>query len=227
MAYPDLKFFIDGKWKTRDDGEPVINPSDGSVITTLPHVTRADLDDALAAAQKGFEVWRKTPAIEREKIMLRAAEIIEKRREDIVAAIMLDQGKTRAEADAEVTTAHDRIIWDATEGRRLYGRIIPGRPGLREMVMRFPVGVVAAFTPWNYPLASPTRKVAGALAVGCSIILKGAEETPAGPMMLVQAFADAGVPDGVVRISHSASHCAVDHVHRFGAGGPASGVAGR
>jgi succinate-semialdehyde dehydrogenase / glutarate-semialdehyde dehydrogenase len=200
MGYPELKFLIDGKWRTAPPGEQVINPSDGLPIAELPHATRADLDAAIAASEKGLKIWRGVPPSEREKIMIRAAELLGERRESIAHGIALDQGKTLKEARSEVDIARNRIVWDAGEGRRLYGRIIPGRPGMRQMALRYPLGVVAAFTPWNYPLASPARKVAGALAAGCSIILKGAEETPSGPMRLVQAFHDAGVPDGVVNL---------------------------
>jgi len=200
MGYPNLQFLIDGRWRTAPPGEQVINPSDGSVIGELPHAGRAELDAAIAAAEKGLKAWRDIPPAAREKIMLHAAELLKERRETIAQEIALDQGKTLAEARTEIDIACARIVWDAGEGRRLYGRIIPAQPGMRQMALRYPLGVVAAFTPWNFPLASPTRKVAGALAAGCSIILKGAEETPAGPMRLVEAFHDAGVPDGVVNL---------------------------
>jgi len=198
--YPELKMFIGGKWITSDAGEPVINPADGSVLGHLPHANRADLDAALAAAAAGFAAWRRFTPAARERILLNAAENLKARAEEIAIGLVLDQGKTIQEARTEVQIAQDRIAWDATEGRRIYGRIIPAGPALRKTVTRHPLGVVAAFTPWNYPLASPTRKVAGALAAGCSIILKGAEETPSGPVALVRAFAEAGVPDGVVNL---------------------------
>jgi succinate-semialdehyde dehydrogenase/glutarate-semialdehyde dehydrogenase len=200
MGYPELKFLIGGQWRRAAPGEDVINPSDGSVIAQLPHAGRAELDDAIAAAERGLAVWRKVPPAEREAMLLRAADLLGERKEAIAQSIALDQGKTLPEARSEVDTARQRIIWDAAEGRRLYGRIIPSQPGFRKMSLRYPIGVVAAFTPWNYPLASPTRKVAGALAAGCSIILKGAEETPSGPMALISAFHDAGVPEGVVNL---------------------------
>ncbi len=200
MNYPELKMFIGGKWRSSDRGEPVINPADGSTLGTLPHASQTDLDDALQAAQAGFETWRRFAPAARERIILKAAEYLKANAEEIAKGLVLDQGKTLEEARTEVQIAQDRIAWDATEGRRLYGRIIPAAPGLRKMVTRHPLGVVAAFTPWNYPLASPTRKVAGALAAGCSIILKGAEETPSGPMALIRAFAEAGAPDGVVNL---------------------------
>jgi succinate-semialdehyde dehydrogenase/glutarate-semialdehyde dehydrogenase len=200
MSYPKLAMFIFGRWQTTQKGTAVINPADGSTVGILPHAERIDLDHAIAAAEAGFDTWRRMSPVERERIMLRAAERLEARREEIAHALVIDQGKTIREALAEVQTAVDRIIWDAAEGRRLYGRIVPSSGGLRKEVLRLPIGIVAAFTPWNYPLASPTRKVAGALAAGCSIILKASEETPAGAVELVRAFAEAGVPDGVVNL---------------------------
>lgn len=200
MSYPELKFLIGGQWQSAAPGETVINPSDGSALTGLPHVGRSHLEAAVAAAEKGLRAWRDVAPAAREEIMLRAAALLRDRKESIAEGIALDQGKTLDEARTEVDIACARIAWDAGEGRRLYGRIIPARPGMRQMALRYPIGIVAAFTPWNYPLASPTRKVAGALAAGCSIILKGAEETPSGPMRLVEAFHDAGVPEGVVNL---------------------------
>lgn len=200
MGYPELKFLIGGRWRGGTPGEQVINPSDGSAIAPLPHVGRAELDEAVAAAERGLAAWRKVPPAEREAILLRAAALLGERKEAIAAAIVLDQGKTLDEARSEVDIAQQRIVWDAAEGRRLYGRVIPSAPGFRKLSLRQPIGIVAAFTPWNYPLASPTRKVAGALAAGCSIILKGAEETPSGPMALAAAFHDAGVPEGTVNL---------------------------
>jgi len=200
MAYPRLAMFIGGEWIADRPGEPVFNPGDGSTIATLPHATTDDLDRAVLAANMGFALWRATPPEERERVLLRAADLLLERAEHIAAALVTDQGKTWNEAMAEVQTASTRIRWDAGEARRIYGRIVPTNGPLRKFVTRHPLGIVAAFTPWNYPLASPTRKVAGALAAGCSIILKGAEETPAGAVELIRAFADAGVPDGVVNL---------------------------
>jgi succinate-semialdehyde dehydrogenase / glutarate-semialdehyde dehydrogenase len=198
-AYPDLQLFIDGEWKSAD-GHPVINPADERVLATVPHAGTAELDAALTAAKDGFRVWRNTSAAKRADIILRAARLIRERVEDIAVAMTLEQGKPVAEARLEVLRGCDIIEWDATEGRRVYGRVIPGEPGMRHTVLRQPVGVVAAFSPWNFPLASPARKVAGALSAGCSIILKASEETPAGAVQLIRAFADAGVPPGVVNL---------------------------
>ena len=168
-AYPDLQLFIRGEWKSMD-GQPVINPADESVIGTVPHAGRAELDAALAAATEGFRVWRNTSAAKRADIILRAARLIRERVEDMAVAMTLEQGKPVAEARLEVLRGCDIIEWDATEGRRVYGRVIPGEPGMRHTVLRQPVGVVAAFSPWNFPLASPARKVAGALSAGLSLI---------------------------------------------------------
>jgi succinate-semialdehyde dehydrogenase / glutarate-semialdehyde dehydrogenase len=199
VAYPDLQLFISGEWRSAD-GQPVINPADESVIGTVPHAGTRELDAALDGATAGFRVWRNTSAAKRADIILRAARLIRERAEDIAVTMTLEQGKTLAEARLEVLRGCDIIEWDATEGRRVYGRVIPGERGMRHTVLRQPVGVVAAFSPWNFPLVSPARKVAGALSAGCSIILKASEETPAGAVQLVRAFNDAGVPAGVVNL---------------------------
>jgi succinate-semialdehyde dehydrogenase / glutarate-semialdehyde dehydrogenase len=198
-AYPDLKFFIGGEWKTAD-GQPVVNPADENVIGTVPHAGRTELDAALAAATDGFRVWRNTSPAKRADIILRAARLIRERVEEMAVAMTLEQGKPVAEARLEILRGCDIIEWDATEGRRVYGRVIPGEPRMRHTVLRQPIGVVAAFSPWNFPLASPARKVAGALSAGCSIILKASEETPAGAVQLVRAFHDAGLPPGVANL---------------------------
>ncbi|HXW31220.1 MAG TPA: aldehyde dehydrogenase family protein, partial [Xanthobacteraceae bacterium] len=199
VAYPDLQLFIAGEWKSAE-GRPVINPADESVIATVPHAGTKELDAALAGATEGFRVWRNTSAAKRADIILQAARLIRERVEDIAVTMTLEQGKTLAESRLEILRGCDIIEWDATEGRRVYGRVIPGERGMRHTVLRQPVGVVAAFSPWNFPLTSPARKVAGALSAGCSIILKASEETPGGAVQLVRAFSDAGVPPGVVNL---------------------------
>ncbi|HEY0106194.1 MAG TPA: NAD-dependent succinate-semialdehyde dehydrogenase [Rhizomicrobium sp.] len=200
MAYPNIELLIDGVWRGSRRTTEILNPSDESILGDLPHAGTTELDEALAAAERGFALWRRIAPIQREKIMLDAARLLRERAGTIAPDIARDQGKPIAQARAEVIVAAERIEWDASEGRRLYGRIVPAEPGMRHLVLREPLGVVAAFTPWNYPIASPTRKVAGALAAGCSIILKGAEETPSGAMHLVRAFHDAGVPNGAVNL---------------------------
>jgi succinate-semialdehyde dehydrogenase / glutarate-semialdehyde dehydrogenase len=197
--YPELKLYIGGEWKVAD-GAPVINPADESVLGTVPHATRADLDDALAAAEAGFRVWSRTAPAKRAEIILKAAQIMRGRVEEMAVAMTLEQGKPIAQSRLEILRGCEIIEWDAQEGRRIYGRIIPSEPGMRHSVLRQPIGVVAAFSPWNFPMSSPARKVGGALSSGCSIILKASEETPAGAVQLVQAFADAGLPPGVLNL---------------------------
>jgi succinate-semialdehyde dehydrogenase/glutarate-semialdehyde dehydrogenase len=194
-----LKLYVGGEWRSRD-GAPVINPVDESILGTVPHATRADLDDALAAAEKGFKVWRNTSPAKRAEIIQRAAQICRDRADEDAVAMTLEQGKPLGQAKLEILRGCDIIDWDATEGRRVYGRVIPGEPGMRNIVLRQPIGVVAAFSPWNFPMSSPARKVAGALSSGCAIILKASEETPAGAVGLVRAFADAGLPPGVLNL---------------------------
>jgi succinate-semialdehyde dehydrogenase/glutarate-semialdehyde dehydrogenase len=199
-SYPELKLLINNEWLSRPSGEPVINPADEEVIGTVPHATAADLDAAVAAAQAGFQVWKRTAPAQREQIMQRAVALIKERLEAIATVMTLEQGKPLAQSRLEVKRACEIIEWDATEGRRVYGRVIPAEPGMRHTVLREPIGVVAAFSPWNFPFSSPSRKVAGALASGCAIILKASEETPGCAMMLAQAFVDAGLPAGVLNL---------------------------
>jgi len=199
-SYPKIKLFIDGKWRDRDGDIPIINPCNESMLGTLPQATRTDLDDALAAAERGFQAWRQVAPSRRQKIIEKASSIARKNMDQTAHAMTLEQGKPILQSRLEIERGCDIIEWDATEGRRTYGRLIPTEPGMRFTVAREPIGVVAAFSPWNFPFSSPARKVGGALAAGCSIILKASEETPAGAMALVEAFAEAGIPDGVINL---------------------------
>ena len=198
-SYPDLGLFIGGEWK-KADGQPVLNPADDTILGTVPHATRADLDAALDAAETGFRIWSRTSPSKRAEIISKAAGLMRERIEELAVAMTLEQGKPIAQSRAEILRACEIIEWDAQEGRRVYGRIIPSEPGMRHSVLRQPIGVVAAFSPWNFPTSSPSRKVGGALSAGCSIILKASEETPAGAVQLVKAFADAGLPPGVLNL---------------------------
>ena len=201
--YSELKLYIDGKWLNGEGrkGEDVINPATGKVLGHLPHASKADLDEALAAASKGFQVWKNTTAYDRAKIMRKAADLLRERADYISKVQTQEQGKVYIESRGEVLTSADIIDWYAEEGRRSYGRVVPGRQkGVRQIVTQEPVGVVAAFTPWNFPTLTPVRKIAGALAAGCSIIIKASEETPGGCVELVKCFADAGLPAGVLNL---------------------------
>ncbi len=199
--YPQVQLYINGQWQDAADGRsiPVINPANGETIGSVAHADIADLDKALAAAQQGFDTWRKVSAFDRYKVMRKAAELIRERADSIATLMTLEQGKPVAEARAETLAAADIIDWLAEEGRRSYGRIVPSRAqGVEQRVISEPVGPVAAFTPWNFPINQVVRKLSSALAAGCSIIVKAPEETPASPAELIRAFADAGVPAGVI-----------------------------
>lgn len=201
MTYPNTDLFIAGRWRPGASGHtiPVEDPATGRVIGTVASCSRADLDDAVIAAEAGFETWRSTSVFDRYKIMRKAAELLRSRQEHVARLMTREEGKPLSESRAETAAAADILDWFAEEGRRAYGRIIPARaPGVYQLSMREPVGPVAAFTPWNFPLNQIIRKVGPALAAGCSIVVKGPEETPASPAELFRCFAEAGVPDGVV-----------------------------
>ncbi len=200
-AYPRIGLFIDGQWEyDHPTGPQARNPSDEAVLAAVPKAGIADLDRALAAAQKGFLVWRDTPPEARAALMHKAISLVRERRESIAQIITLELGKPIADSRYEVERACAIMEWDAAEALRLYGRINPSGPGLQQMVLRQPIGPVAAFTPWNAPLGSPSRKISGAIAAGCSIIVKAAEETPGAACAYVQCFTDAGLPPGVLNL---------------------------
>ena len=201
--YPDTQLYIDGVWCAAASGRthPVVNPASGEVIGQFAWAERADLDRALEAAAKGFATWRKVSAYERSKIMRKAADLMRERVQTIAEIMTQEQGKTIAEAKGEILNGADTIDWFAEEGRRTYGRVIPARgEGIYQLVVKEPVGPVAAFTPWNFPINQIVRKLSAALAAGCSIIVKAPEETPASPAELIRAFADAGVAPGAVNL---------------------------
>jgi len=201
--YTDLLFYIDGAWTLgeADRTAAVVNPATGEEIGRLPLASRKDLDSALAAAERGFAVWSATSAYDRSAILRRAAALVRERHEHMARCMTLDQGKPLAESTMEAKSAADHIEWYAEEGRRAYGRIVPSRnPAVRQLVVREPVGPVAAFTPWNFPINQAVRKIAGALAAGCSLIIKAPEEAPGSVIELVRCFHDAGVPAGVLNL---------------------------
>ena len=198
--YPDLSLYIDGGWRKTARSLPVLNPATEAVLGQVPVARIQDLDDALAAAQSGFRIWRATSPQARAAIILRATALMRARIEDIAHAITLEHGKPLPQARLEVIRGCEFFEWDAAEAQRLYGRIVPSAPGIRYLVIQQPVGTVAAFAPWNFPMSQPARKIAGAIASGCSIIIKAAEETPAGAWHIARAFHDAGLPAGVLNL---------------------------
>jgi len=203
MNYENLNLLINGEWTQGTSGksEPVFNPATDEVLGHLPHASISDLDQALSACTEGFRIWRNVPAIERQTIMEKAARLLEERHETIATNMTLEMGKPLTESRLEVTVAIAVLRWYAEEGKRTYGRVIPSRsPNVRQMVLKEPVGPVVAFVSWNFPALNVMRKVAGALAAGCSIIIKPSEETPATCIAIAHALTDAGLPAGVINV---------------------------
>ena len=203
MTYSDVSMMIDGAWTKGANGRtiPIVNPATEEVIGQLAHAEKSDLDRALAAADKGFRQWRKVSAYDRYKIMRKAADLMRERLDEICTIMTMEQGKPLYEAKGETALAADIIDWMAEEGRRTYGRIVPARmENVHQLVMKEPIGPVAAFTPWNFPINQVVRKASAALATGCSIIIKGPEDTPGSCAQLIKAFVDAGVPAGVIQL---------------------------
>ena len=200
-SYPDTRLLIANQWVDATGGKTldVLNPATGASIGKVAHASIADLDRALAATQRGFETWRATPAHERGNLMRRAAVLLRERADGIARLMTQEQGKPLAEARVEVMAGADIIDWFADEGRRVYGRIVPSRNlNAQQLVLKEPVGPVAAFTPWNFPINQIVRKLGAALASGCSFLVKAPEETPASPAALLATFVDAGIPAGVL-----------------------------
>jgi len=199
-TYPDLHLYINGEWRKTANDLPVLNPATEEEIGRLPHAEMSDLDDALEAAEKGFKIWSRVAPVERANVLFKAAALMRERQEEIATAITAEHGKPLAQARLEVIRGCEFFEWDAGEATRTYGRVIPSAPGVRYIVHHQPIGTVAAFSPWNFPMSQPCRKIAGAIASGCSIILKAAEETPAGALHVVRALHDAGLPLGVLNL---------------------------
>ena len=201
--YPHVQLYIDGHWREGAAARklPVRNPATGELMGELACAETADLEEVAEAANRGFDVWRKISAFDRYKMMRKAAQLLRDRVETVAQLMTMEQGKPLAEARMEVMAGADTIDWFAEEGRRAYGRVIPARQmDVYQLVIKEPVGPVAAFTPWNFPINQIVRKLSAALAAGCSIIVKAPEETPASPAELIRAFIDAGVPAGVVNL---------------------------
>ena len=162
QTYPDTQLLIDGQWQNAASGKTIAvrNPATGEVIGQLAHAGKEDLDRALAAAEKGFAIWRNTSAHERQATMRKAAVLLKERADQIAALLTQEQGKPLAEARAEVLAGVGIIEWFADEALRLYGRIVPARRSdVQQLVIKEPVGPVAAFTPWNFPVNQIVRKI--------------------------------------------------------------------
>jgi succinate-semialdehyde dehydrogenase / glutarate-semialdehyde dehydrogenase len=199
----EVLLYIDGGWRPGADQETlaVVNPATEARIGSVAKATRADLDLALKSAATGFATWRDVPPFERARVLRRASDLLRERAQTVAELMTAEQGKPLAHARGELLSAADTIDWFAEEGKRSFGQAIPGRSAEMQICTRLePVGPVAAFTPWNFPVSQATRKVAAALAAGCSIILKGPEETPASCAELIRVFQDAGLPPGVLTL---------------------------
>ncbi|MFQ5468070.1 MAG: aldehyde dehydrogenase family protein, partial [Kiloniellaceae bacterium] len=201
--YADLKMLLDGEWSEGTGGRrvPVLNPANEQSLGDLPLAERDDLDRALAAMRAAQPKWAATAPGESARILRAAAEIMRARADEIAHQMTLEEGKILAEAKAETIAGIEILNWYAEEGRRAYGRIVQGaNPNVRQMVLKQPIGPVAAFTPWNFPVVTPARKIGGALAAGCTLLIKPSEETPAGALAIARALQEAGLPPGVLNV---------------------------
>lgn len=199
--YPRIGLLIDGDWiYDRPTLTEVENPSTEAILGTVPRASLQDLEAALQSSARGFEIWRKTPASARAALMRRAAALVRERAEAIAPIFVLESGRTLTEVRGEIERACTFLDWDAEELKRNYGRVVPSDPPIQQVVIREPIGPVAAFTPWNVPMSAPSRKISAALATGCSIILKPSSETPATACLFAQCFQDAGLPKGVLNV---------------------------
>jgi succinate-semialdehyde dehydrogenase/glutarate-semialdehyde dehydrogenase len=209
VSYPVLSLYIDGQFLGAEGRktQPVLNPATNQTIGTLPHASTEDLQNALNAAQRAFESWKKTSPMERSKVLRKVAELARERAQDIGRNITLDQGKPLAEAVGEVVFCAEHAEWHAEECRRIYGRVIPARQdGVRQTVLREPIGVCAAFSPWNFPFNQAIRKITAALGAGCTIVIKGPEDAPSAVVAIAQLFHDAGLPPGCLNVVWGVPH---------------------
>jgi acyl-CoA reductase-like NAD-dependent aldehyde dehydrogenase len=201
--YSQLSLYIDGQF-IHGGGrheQDVLNPATNQIIGKLPHATREDLDLALTSAQRAFESWRKSSPLERSKVLRKVGELARARATDIGRGMTMDMGKPLAESVGEVNFCAEHAEWHAEECRRIYGRVIPARAdGVRQIVLREPIGVCVAFSPWNFPFNQAIRKISAAIGAGCTIIIKGSEEAPSAVLAIAQLFHDAGLPAGCLNV---------------------------
>ena len=201
--YQKLSLYINGDFIS-GEGRPsqeVINPATQEVLGHLPHATQADLDMALQSAEKAFATWKKSSPMDRSAILRKVGQMTRDRAKEIARNMTLDQGKPLAESLGELISCADHCDWHAEECRRIYGRVVlPRNPDVRQLVLKEPIGVCVAFTPWNFPYNQAIRKVCAAIGAGCTVILKGPEDSPSAVMAIAQMFHDAGLPPGVLNL---------------------------
>lgn len=199
----DYSQFIAGKFRQGSSllRFDVLNPSTQESLGSYIYASSNDVQEAIQAASKAFDVWRKTSAFDRSILLRKTAMLMRERKSTIAEQIARELGKPLFEALKEMDTAAEMFDWAAEEARRLYGRIIPARvQGVTQLVLAEPIGVVAAFAGWNAPAITPSRKISGALAAGCTIVIKPSEETAGVALHIARAVQDAGIPDGVVNM---------------------------
>ncbi len=201
-AQAELGLYIDGEWREGAAGRTfdVLNPATDEVIGQVARAELSDLDDALAAAERAFPLWRDTSAFEKSRILMKAVALLRERASEIGRLMAIEQGKPLKDAVTEVQRVSGTLEWCAQETRRLYGRIIPTDVDTQLTVRYEPVGVVGAIVPWNFPAGSPMRKMSAAIAAGCSLVIKASQEVPATVCALAQVFHDAGLPKGVLNL---------------------------
>jgi len=201
LLYPRIGLFIDGEWiYDREPWADVLNPSTENSLGPVPNASAEDLERALQAADRGFKVWRDTAPQERVRIIRQAVAILRERTPEIAKILTLEHGKHLADAEAEISRCGNFYEWDAAQALRMFGLVVPSEPQMQKIIYRQPIGPVVAITPWNVPMSSAARKTSAALAAGCSVILKAANETPGTAVALVKCFEDAGLPAGVLNL---------------------------
>ena len=193
--------YLNGEFVTTAETLAVLNPSTGQPFARMSVASRPVVAQAIASAHTAFSTWRNVTGKSRGDFLLKIAAEVERRKDEIARAITMENGKPLADSHGEIDRVVETIGWCAEEGKRAYGRLMPPRaPGLSQATVKRAVGPVAAFVPWNFPIVLAARKVAAALAAGCTVVLKPAEETPASCIELVRAFVDAGLPSGVLNL---------------------------
>jgi succinate-semialdehyde dehydrogenase/glutarate-semialdehyde dehydrogenase len=197
------RMFIDGAWCEAESGAtlPILNPATEEILHEAAHGGRAEAHRALLAAHHALPPWSKLTSWDRAKVLRKTADLMVERADQIARTLTLEQGKPLTEARAEVLHAAATFEWFAEEGKRAYGEVIPhSAPGKRHLTLKHPVGVVGAITPWNFPVTLPARKIAAALAAGCTIVCKPAPQTPLCLAKVFECLVDAGLPQGVANL---------------------------
>jgi len=197
------KMFIDGKWCEADNGRTlgVVNPATEEVVADMAYGGRAECKRAIEAASKALPGWMKLTPYDRGKILKKTADLLRERADAIARTLTMEQGKPLAESKAEILHSADTFEWFAEEGKRAYGQVIPNsQPGKRHITIKHPVGVVGAISPWNFPITLQSRKVAPALAAGCTVVSKPASQTPLSLVQVFECLVEAGLPPGVANL---------------------------